>query len=143
MIYTGLLPVLEEVDRHVCLPDAAGGIREEDSTSSNDQSKQTKLGIILIDHGSKKQSSNDALHSIAERYETMLHQRLSASPEVSIARSDQLSKKIGPLKSFACHISSSRGRHIAIDVPNLIEVAKDVLERGRPLMDVQIEMSKH
>jgi peptidoglycan hydrolase CwlO-like protein len=155
----GATPVLEEVDRHVhSAIDAAGGIREEDSTSSNDQSKQTKLGIILIDHGSKKQSSNDALHSIAERYETMLHQRLSASPEVSIAvRASHMELASPSIESALRSIIQedratkvicvpyflSRGRHIAIDVPNLIEVAKDVLNEEGLLMDVQIEMSKH
>lgn len=155
----GATPVLEEVDRYVhSAIDAAGGIREEGSASSNDQSKQTKLGIILIDHGSKKQSSNDTLHSIAERYETMLHQRLSVSPEDSIVvRASHMElaspsiesalrsiiKEDGATKVICVPYFLSGGRHISIDVPNLIEDARDVLNEEGLLVDVQIEMSKH
>lgn len=126
--------------------------------ASNDQLKQTKLGIILIDHGSKKQSSNDALHSIAEQYETMLHQRLSASPEVSIAvkashmelASPSIESALrsiiqedGVTKVICVPYFISRGRHVTIDVPNLIEDAKDVLKEEGLLTNVQVEMSKH
>ena len=51
--------------------------KRTDKPSVNQKStQQAKLGILLIDHGSKKQSSNDALHSIADRYESILLQRL-------------------------------------------------------------------
>lgn len=149
----GAPPMTDEVDGYVNSAMEAAG-------EHHGKARQSKLGIILIDHGSKKQSSNDALHSIAERYEAMLQQRLqssSDSSEVSLAvRAGHMEiappsiesalRSIiddGATKVICVPYFLSRGRHITIDVPNLIEDAKDVLEDEGLLNGVEIETSKH
>ena len=53
--------------------DSSNPIYEPIERKSNQQQQQ-KLGILLIDHGSKRQASNDHLQSLAELYESTLNQ---------------------------------------------------------------------
>ena len=161
-----------EVEQHVRSAKRAedNGTRKADVTSTergaNNSKQQAKLGVLIIDHGSKKQSSNDALHSIADRYESMLLQRLeNPSSEASASTSNDASIVVkaahmeiadpniesalrslvsgGCTKVVCIPYFLSRGRHITIDVPNLIEDAKDILEEEGLLDEVEIVLSKH
>lgn len=131
---------------------------ERHAITDGQSNHQAKLAILLIDHGSKRQTSNDALHSIADRYESMLLQRLSASnpnqllavkachmeiatPSIESALTSLIED--GATKIVCLPYFLSRGRHISMDVPNLIEDAKEALEENGMLDGVKVLMSKH
>ena len=135
---------------------------------SNSPNAKSKLGILLIDHGSKKQSSNDALHSIADKYETALSERLEnaaaatdntlatvvvrashmeiATPSILTGLKSLLTKD-DVTKIVCVPYFLGGGRHVVNDIPTLIEDAKDELdEEGLLDIDggrVEIVMSNH
>ena len=133
--------------------DALSSIQNDNQQPSNNiQQPQTKLGILLIDHGSKRQASNDHLQSIAKLYQSTLVDKLSAA---TAERDDDTYKQIDiAVKAAHMEIAQpsilqqlqslitkdkatqiicipyflSPGKHATIDIPNLVEVAKQSLE---------------
>jgi hypothetical protein len=120
------------------------------------QKQQQRLGIILIDHGSKRQASNDHIHKIAQLYEQSLQ---LTSPSSSNNISQQYSGGSVVVKAAHMEIASpsildtirniittsndnnkvtsiicvpyfvSPGRHATEDVPELIHQARDILRQ--------------
>eukprot|EP00804_Cyclotella_cryptica_P011075 CCRYP_013551-RB/>CCRYP_013551-RB protein AED:0.09 eAED:0.09 QI:75/-1/1/1/-1/0/1/77/749 len=121
--------------------------------SKRNASPKGKLGILLIDHGSKRQASNDALHSIADRYATVLHERWNANSSTGQAAAEE-SRPIVAVRASHMELATPTiesglrsllvregvtnivcvpyflggGRHVMRDVPTLIDDARMVLE---------------
>lgn len=102
--------------------------------------RNPKLGILLIDHGSKRKASNEHLHSIAKQYHSSLvgdnddnnvivkaaHMEI-AEPSI-LATLRQLVTGHKVTKVVCVPYFLSPGKHATIDVPNLISDAIQVLE---------------
>jgi len=114
------------------------------SGSNNFRTKTQKLGILLIDHGSKRQASNDNLHFIAKVYESKLLSKSTPASKKQVAVRGAHMEIATPsiltslrtllvedqVESIVCvPYFLSPGRHATEDVPNLIEEAKSVLEK--------------
>jgi hypothetical protein len=122
------------------------------------QKQQKRLGIILIDHGSKRQASNDHIHKIAQLYEQSLQltspssssnnnirqQYSGGSVVVKAAHMEIASPSIldtirniittsdpnNKVTSIICiPYFLSPGRHATEDVPELINQARDILRQ--------------
>ena len=116
---------------------------------------QTKLGILLIDHGSKRQASNEHLQSIAKKYQSALVDKLSAATaelgdddtynQIDIAvkaahmeiaqpsilqQLQSLITKDKATQIICIPYFLSPGKHATIDVPQLIDEAKQSLEEN-------------
>ena len=109
------------------------------STSSSISSSQTppkasKIGILLIDHGSRKSASNELLHTLAETYQKSskcpphftvkaAHMEL-ASPSIEDALTEFILEE--QITQVICHpyFISPKGRHVTEDIPFLVEEAK-------------------
>ena len=121
-----------------------------DSTTSKQQiQKQQKIGILLIDHGSKRKASNEHIHNIASLYESRLVAKQNhggasgTSTATKIVRAAHM--EIAPpsiLDSLRSVIVNERvtkvicvpyflspGKHATEDVPKLIEDAKMILRK--------------
>ena len=102
--------------------------------------RQSKLGIVLIDHGSKRQKSNDFLQSVAKSYQSTFEGRDATSEVVVrgahmeiaepsiLSRLRELVEEDQVTKIICVPYFLSPGKHATIDVPNLIEEAKETLE---------------
>lgn len=100
-----------------------------------------KVGILLIDHGSKRQASNDHIHNIAQIYESRLRGGATATRTVTIVRAAHMEIARPSIEDSLRDIIAvdrvtkvvcvpyflSPGRHATEDVPNLITEAKGVL----------------
>jgi sirohydrochlorin ferrochelatase len=115
--------------------------------------RQKKVGILLIDHGSKRPASNEHIHMVAGMYERILNDRdratgggvggATAMTTIAVVRAAHM--EIAPpsiLDSLRGVLADdgvsevvcvpyflSPGRHATEDVPNLIEEARDILGR--------------
>lgn len=104
------------------------------------QPRQSKLGIVLIDHGSKRQKSNDFLQSVANSYQSTFEGRDATSEVVVrgahmeiaapsiLTRLRELVEEDQVTKIICVPYFLSPGKHATIDVPNLIDEAKETLE---------------
>mmetsp|Transcript_23585 Transcript_23585/g.48836 ORF Transcript_23585/g.48836 Transcript_23585/m.48836 type:complete len:528 (+) Transcript_23585:4-1587(+) len=99
-------------------------------------SAEVKVGVLLIDHGSKRASSNDRLVELAAAYQerSPSHYVVRAShmeiakPSVEDGIRELISLGVGKI---ICHpYFLSPGRHVVDDIPQLVEEATEVL--GRP-----------
>ena len=73
--------------------------RNESSSSSNRSRRtqqQQKLGILLIDHGSKRKASNEHLHTIAKLYQGALNDRILSANTSASAAPDDVAKASSP-----------------------------------------------
>ena len=110
--------------------------------------KEHKLGILLIDHGSKRQASNDHLHYLAKIYQYQYnednvgedtvvrgaHMEI-ATPSILTSLREMITED-QVTKVVCVPYFLSPGRHATTDVPNLIDEAKTVLnEEGVMTMD--------
>lgn len=101
--------------------------------------KQGKLGILLIDHGSKREASNEHLHYLAQIYQYRHNEGKDGERTVvrgahmeiatpSILTSLRELITVDQVTKIVCvPYFLSPGRHATTDVPNLIEEAKAVL----------------
>eukprot|EP01082_Thalassiosira_pseudonana_P012429 g11437.t1 g11437 contig5:856889-858025(-) len=143
----------------------AGPVLSSDEVAALGKSKQAttkqqKLGILLIDHGSKRQASNEHLHDIAVMYQQILDKK-----EVSNKRSDNLVVRgahmeiaepsiLSTLRSLLVEDKATKivcvpyflspGRHATVDVPNLINEAQGILDEegllGGSIGDEKVEV---
>jgi hypothetical protein len=109
--------------------------------------RRRKVGILLIDHGSKRSASNEHIHAVARMYERTLKQRNDvvgggegattvvraahmeiSAPSILDALRDVLVAD-GVAEVVCVPYFLSPGRHATEDVPNLIAEARDVLGR--------------
>jgi len=130
----------------------AGGDR------GDEKPRAPKLGILLIDHGSKRLASNERMHSVAEAYQSRIYDRYnndtyrrdgdgSSSPNVVVraahmevappsilAQLRRLVEEDGVTAAICVPYFLSPGKHATIDVPNLINEARETLD-GEGLLD--------
>ena len=116
----------------------AGVAIEEDSRGD---SKQEKLGILLIDHGSKREASNEHLHNLAKIYQynfseskkkqnTVVRGAHMEIADPSILTSLRNLITMDQVTRIVCvPYFLSPGRHATTDVPNLLAEAKTVLSK--------------
>ncbi|KAL9189335.1 hypothetical protein ACHAXT_011825 [Thalassiosira profunda] len=129
--------------------DAAEDIIPERSRK-NTMPLTPKLGILLVDHGSKREASNAHLESIAESYQSSFDALHNESGEASHAKANaKVTVRAAHMEIAEPSILStlrrlivddqvtrvvcvpyflSPGKHATIDVPNLIAEAIDVLD---------------
>lgn len=100
--------------------------------SSGKNSKKQQVGILLIDHGSKRATSNARLDTLCEMYQkspsTPSHYTIKAAhmeiAEPSIKQQIEAFYQEGITK-IVCHpYFLSPGRHVLEDIPELIEEAE-------------------
>ena len=126
-------------------------ISEQSIHPSNNTIRQPKLGILLIDHGSKQKASNDHLHSIAQLYQAIWEATTSTNLEASsgdistfkvIVRAAhmeiaapsvetqlrQLVTRDKVTHAICVPYFLSPGKHATMDVPNLINEARNLLD---------------
>ena len=119
-----------------------------DSTTFTQQAqKQQKIGILLIDHGSKRKASNEHIHNIASLYESRLvakqnqgdasgtstkivraaHMEIAPPSILDSLRSIIVNEKVS--KVICVPYFLSPGKHATEDVPELIQDAKMILRK--------------
>ncbi len=106
-----------------------------------------KLGILLIDHGSKRKASNEHLHSIAQSYQANLEKMADSSSgnnstfnvvvraghmEIAAPSIETQLRQLVTQDKVTCAICVpyflSPGKHATVDVPNLINEARNKLD---------------
>eukprot|EP00985_Skeletonema_marinoi_P029334 scaffold27615_cov139-Skeletonema_marinoi.AAC.1 len=140
---------------------AAQEMNANGSSTSKDDVKQTnllekepdrgkrdpRLGILLIDHGSKRKASNEHLNSIAEQYHSSLlsddndeknnivvkaaHMEIAEPSILTTLRQLIVEEKVTKVVCVPYFLSP--GKHAMIDVPNLIAEAIQILGEERML----------
>eukprot|EP00984_Skeletonema_dohrnii_P010012 scaffold3867_cov115-Skeletonema_dohrnii-CCMP3373.AAC.12 len=140
---------------------AAQEMNANGSSTSKDDVKQTnllekepdrgkrdpRLGILLIDHGSKRKASNEHLNSIAEQYHSSLisddndeknnivvkaaHMEIAEPSILTTLRHLIVEEKVTKVVCVPYFLSP--GKHAMIDVPNLIAEAIQILGEERML----------
>lgn len=102
---------------------------------------QPKLGILLMDHGSRNQASNDRLHELAKIFQntvashiivTAAHMEL-ASPNIPEGIKFLVEKGVDEI---VCHpyFLSANGRHVSEDIPEIILGAIEALNIKIPVV---------
>ncbi|EJK50191.1 hypothetical protein THAOC_30866, partial [Thalassiosira oceanica] len=99
---------------------------------------EERVGILLIDHGSRRPASNEHIHNVATVYEGSL--RRDASAKVVRAAHMEIAEPgiLVALRDLITHCRATRvvcvpyflspGRHSTEDVPRLISEARDALK---------------
>ena len=138
----GQTPSYEEFDPTLSPHDYPDGVDAGVVVDKNSDGglNQEKLGILLIDHGSKREASNKHLHNIAEVYqfsynehnyyqETVVrgaHMEI-ATPSIITSLRELIT--VHQVTRIVCvPYFLSPGRHATTDVPNLIAEAKNILD---------------
>lgn len=104
------------------------------------------MGILLIDHGSKRQASNDHLHSLANMYQNAFndndvddeipkdgvavraaHMEI-ATPSILTSLREMLKENRSIERVLCVPYFLSPGKHATTDVPNLIKEAIEILD---------------
>lgn len=109
-----------------------------DSTDRRHVPGEERVGILLIDHGSRRPASNEHIHNVATVYEGSL--RRDASAKVVRAAHMEIAEPgiLVALRDLITHCRATRvvcvpyflspGRHSTEDVPRLISEARDALK---------------
>ena len=149
----------EDIDSYVQSAITAAQEMNVNGSSSKDDVKQTnllekeqdsgkrdpRLGILLIDHGSKRKASNEHLHSIAEQYHSSLlngdkgnniivkaaHMEIAEPSILTTLRQLIVEERVTKVVCVPYFLSP--GKHATIDVPNLIAEAIQILGDQRML----------
>jgi len=131
-------------DRHCDRPSTATAATAHPSRRKPNQNPT--LGILLIDHGSKRQASNDHLHSLANMYQNALndnddddeipkdgvavraaHMEI-ATPSILTSLREMLKENRSIERVLCVPYFLSPGKHATTDVPNLIKEAIKILD---------------
>jgi len=113
--------------------------QNKDATTSKLSPKrnnnENKIGVVLIDHGSKRESSNTHLETVAQAYQercpphfevVAAHMEI-APPSIADAVDDLVLNRA--VDRIVCHpYFLSPGRHVMQDIPQLIEEATTRVE---------------
>jgi hypothetical protein len=102
---------------------------------------QRKVGVLLMDHGSRNQASNDRLHELAKIYQQNVashvivkaaHMEL-ASPTIPEALEALMLEGV---EEIVCHpyFLSANGRHVSEDIPEIINGAIETLNIQIPVV---------
>jgi CbiX len=101
-----------------------------------------RIGILLMDHGSRNQGSNDRLHEVARLYQESVDQEQFvvaaahmelASPTIPEGLKTLLDQGV---EEVVCHpyFLSAQGRHVSEDIPEIINGAIDSLKIDIPVV---------
>lgn len=112
------------------------------SVQVNSSSSKTRIGILLVDHGSRREASNIHLEKLASFYEEKspshyvvraAHMEI-AEPSIKDGIRHFIEKE--GISNIICHpYFLSPGRHVVEDIPQLIEEAMDELRIGEKYSD--------
>ena len=97
------------------------------------------LGVVIVDHGSRRKESNEMLTEFGELYASVSGRTVVEIAHMEIANPSILDALTSCSKRGATHVIVapyflSRGRHIQTDIPALVEEAKTLL----PSLHVEI-----
>ena len=107
-----------------------------------DAPKKRRVGVLLMDHGSRNKGSNDRLHEVARIYQESVdkhqvvvgaaHMEL-ASPSIPEALQALLEQGV---EEIVCHpyFLSAKGRHVSEDIPEIIGGAIESLGIDMPVV---------
>ena len=122
------------------------GAAQESPQSTSTSTTSTKVGVLLIDHGSRRASSNDRLVELAAAYQ------LAAPPNYVVAAAHmeiatptiedgiRTLLDVEGVGRIVCHpYFLSPGRHVREDIPKLVADAVEAV--GRP--DVEVATTNH
>lgn len=146
--------------------DASPAIAAGEENATTTEPTTQKIGILLIDHGSKRQASNEHIMNVAKMYETILSEKkadASTSTTTTIVRASHM--EIAPpsiitslrnlltndqVEKVVCvPYFLSPGRHATEDVPQLIKEAREILdeegllENGEDMIVVSEALGSH
>jgi sirohydrochlorin ferrochelatase len=91
---------------------------------------ETRPGILLVDHGSRREESNQQLEDMAQRVAALVPGSVVRAAHMEIAE-PTIEQGIDALAEAGCRAVTvllyflSDGRHVTRDVPALIEAATD------------------
>lgn len=96
--------------------------------SGSGQGSQRKVGVVLVDHGSKKKASNDMLEAFAELYKATSGRDLVEVAHMEIVEPSiptALGKCVerGAQEIVVAPYFLSPGRHIQKDIPKIVSDA--------------------
>ena len=121
----------------------AAGTTSATATTPSTATASAKVGVLLIDHGSRRSASNDRLVELAAAYQraappnyvvAAAHMEI-APPTIEDGIRTLLAADDGGLTRIVCHpYFLSPGRHVTEDIPQL--VAEAVAAVGRPDVEV-------
>ena len=112
------------------------GDRSENKSNNHKPSwKRPKLGILLIDHGSKRKASNEHLMSIAQSYQSTWDEMLSATTANGkskgnggrVADGTAISKSIHNPATALAPAVSVRGAHMEIAPPSILSSLRQLV----------------
>lgn len=112
-----------------------------DNTGDVDGGKQKRVGILLMDHGSRNPNSNRRLFDLAQLYQQSLHSKsfIVAAAHMEIAsptiRDGIASLLKAGVDGIICHpYFLSPGRHVQEDIPRLVKEAIHDLDVKIPVV---------
>lgn len=137
-------------------PDVVIGDSEFQSGAGQDlrNRRRRRVGILLIDHGSRNQESNLRLHQFAAMYQAQFfddsthnnpmtivraaHMEI-AEPSIPEALRAMIEECNQELDEIICHpfFLSPLGRHVSVDIPQIVEDAKRDLAISIPITTTQ------
>jgi len=99
----------------------------------------TTIGVLLIDHGSKRETSNQRLEALAQAYQETVPSNIIvqaahmeiATPSIADGLASLLEQNVDEI---VCHpYFLSPGRHVLEDIPELVAAAKTDLQIDIPV----------
>lgn len=93
--------------------------------------KEYKVGVIVVDHGSRRKEANEALESVASEFKALSGYELVEPAHMELCE-PSIATAFGRCVErgatfIICHpFFLSRGRHVAEDIPNLLEEAASI-----------------
>ena len=104
-------------------------LRSISMTNNNDDNE--RIGVIIVDHGSKREEANNMLFKVVEKYKSFSYHNIVegahmelAQPSISVA----FKKCVDQGATFViCHpFFLSKGRHVQEDIPALMKEASSI-----------------
>lgn len=99
------------------------------------QQKQQTIGVLIMDHGSKRPSSNERLYKICELYQSTCPKNYVVKAAHMEIAQPSIQSQIEAFCSegitkIVCHpYFLSPGRHVLEDIPQIIEEAKESVKK--------------
>ena len=104
--------------------DAGPSMQQPQQQTQRQKQQQKRLGIILIDHGSKRQASNDHIHKIAQMYEQSLQQLNSPSSSSSKSNNNIIRQLYSGGGGGSVIVKAA---HMEIASPSILDTIRDII----------------
>eukprot|EP00540_Astrosyne_radiata_P021866 CAMPEP_0116834524 /NCGR_PEP_ID=MMETSP0418-20121206/7037_1 /TAXON_ID=1158023 /ORGANISM="Astrosyne radiata, Strain 13vi08-1A" /LENGTH=146 /DNA_ID=CAMNT_0004464089 /DNA_START=214 /DNA_END=655 /DNA_ORIENTATION=- len=121
-------------------------MRIETATRGKEPTKKKKVGVLLMDHGSRNKASNLRLHELARLYQDSMgndesfvvqaaHMEL-AEPSIPQGLNTLVSQGVDEI---VCHpyFLSADGRHVSEDIPRIVQDSIESLSISIPIRTTQ------